>query len=134
MKDFGEVLRDWEGRRGSSDDDNRPKDELPPKTAYPARRVMENAPCDDEIDLHGLTQQEAVDSVRFFLRDSRLSGLKKVRIIHGKGLHSEQRVAVVKQAVQQLLLKDRNVAAWGEAKRRDGGSGASWVWLNALGK
>lgn len=95
---------------------------------------MERARIDDELDLHGMPADEAGGAVRAFLRESLLEGCRKVLIIHGKGLHSEDGKAVLKETVRQILQKDRHVAAWGEAGRKEGGRGASWVWLSARGK
>ena len=128
--DFARILDTWENRGDRRDKEPFDKDATPPAaTVLPPKAEMERAGIDDELDLHGQLAEEAVASLRFFLRESRLGGMRKVLVIHGKGLHSENRKAVLKEAVQQVLVKDKNVAAWGEAGRKDGGRGASWVWL-----
>lgn len=133
--DFSEILDNWENRNHRRDQEPYDKDQAAdPGLALPARPVMERAPVQDELDLHGLTQHEALNSLRTFLRESRLEGLRKVLVIHGKGLHSESGRAVLREAVRQAVGKDRNVAAWGEADRHKGGAGAVWVWLSARGK
>jgi len=130
--DFSRILEAWE-KRAPRDSQIRDKDqELPREPQLPPRTDMEKAPLDDELDLHGLLVDQALGALRNFLRESRQAGYQKVLVIHGKGLHSEHRRSVVKDAVQQALLKDKNVAAWGEAGRRDGGKGASWVWLSGV--
>ena len=130
MMDFSQILDTWENRGNRRDKEPFDKDEVP-KTSrpLPPRAEMELTPPNDELDLHGMLQEEAASALRFFLRESRLDGHRKVLVIHGKGLHSENRRGVLKEAVQQVLMKDRNVAAWGEAGRKEGGGGASWVWL-----
>jgi len=133
--DFSEILDNWENRNHRRDQQPYDKDRpVQAEPALPSRAVMEKAAVQDELDLHGLTQDEALHSLRMFLRESRLEGLRKVLVIHGKGLHSESGRAVLREAVRQALMKDRNVAAWGEAQRHKGGSGAAWVWLSAPGK
>ena len=128
--DFARILDTWENRGDRRSKEPFDKDAATPAPAVlPSRAEMERSGIDDELDLHGQLAEEAVASLRFFLRESRLGGMKKVLVIHGKGLHSENRKAVLKEAVQQVLVKDKNVAAWGEAGRKDGGRGASWVWL-----
>lgn len=130
MNDFSQILDAWENRGHRKDDLPFDKDAVVAKDlALPPRSEMERARPDDELDLHGMLQDEALAAVRYFLRESRLEGYRKVLVIHGKGLHSENQRGVLKDAVQQILLKDKNVAAWGEAGRREGGRGASWVWL-----
>lgn len=134
--DFSKILEDWENQAHRKDREPFDKD-LPaafPPQPLPSRSEMDRAPVDDELDLHGMLQEEAVSALRFFLRDSRVEGHRKVLVIHGKGLHSENRRGVLKEAVQQVLLKDKNVAAWGEAGKKQGGRGASWVWLSVRGK
>jgi len=133
--DFSQILDAWENRGNRRDKEPFDKDEVPEEARLlPSRADMERAPVEDELDLHGKLQEEAVEALRYFLRESRLEGYRKVLIIHGKGLHSENRKGVLKEAVQQSLMKDKNVAAWGEAGRKEGGRGASWVWLSVRGK
>ena len=128
--DFSRILEDWENRPGRDKRESFDKDrESAAPQEAPSRSEMERVPPEDELDLHGMVVEEAVAALRYFLRESRLEGCRKVLVIHGKGLHSENRQAVLKGAVQQVLMKDRNVAAWGEAGRKEGGRGASWVWL-----
>jgi len=130
MKDFGETLARWESQGGSAPD----KGEPIVAAILPSRTVMEKRPAEDEIDLHGHLREEAVLLLRNFLSQSRQTGYRKLRVIHGKGLHSEEGKAVLKEAVRQVLTKNPHVAAWGEAPRKEGGSGAVWVWLNVPGK
>jgi hypothetical protein len=130
MKDFGETLARWESQGGPVPE----KDEPTASKNLPSRTVMEKHPADDEIDLHGLLREKAVLLLRNFLSQSRQTGYSKVRVIHGKGLHSLEGKAVLKEAVRHVLVKNPHVAAWGETPRNQGGSGAVWVWLNVPGK
>ncbi len=131
--DFSKVLEDWENRGNRRDKEPFDKDSVV-KTPRPtpSRAEIERTAADDELDLHGMLQDEAVTALRYFLRESRLEGCRKVLVIHGKGLHSQNQKGVLKDAVAQVLMKDKNVASWGEAARQEGGKGASWVWLNVL--
>jgi DNA-nicking Smr family endonuclease len=82
-----------------------------------------------ELDLHGLTADEAMAKVRFFLQDARYRGLQTLLIITGKGLHSSAG-PVLRQAVEKLLAQmDELVLEWGIAPRRFGGDGAVVVFL-----
>jgi DNA-nicking Smr family endonuclease len=130
--DFSRILDDWEKRAGRAQPEPFEKDQAPAQPRdLPSRAEMEKTAPDDELDLHGMLAEEAVAALRYFLRESQLEGCRKVLVIHGKGLHSENRRAVLRGAVQQVLMKDRHVAAWGEAGRKEGGRGASWAWLNS---
>jgi len=132
VNDFSQILDAWENRGQRKDREPYDKDEISGgPQPLPTRAEMERARVEDELDLHGMVSEEALEALRYFLREGRLEGYRKVLVIHGKGLHSENRKSVLKEAVQQVLLKDRNVAAWGEAGRKEGGRGASWIWLKS---
>lgn len=82
-----------------------------------------------ELDLHGLTVDEATAKVKFFLQDTLYQGFRTVLIITGKGLHSDDG-PVLRQAMEKLLETQRElVLEWGLAPQRYGGSGALIVFL-----
>lgn len=83
----------------------------------------------DEIDLHGLTQDEARGALSAFLADARHHGYRCLRIIHGKGLRSGHRGPVLKSAVNRWLRRHDAVCAFCSARRNDGGTGALYVLL-----
>lgn len=55
------------------------------------------------LDLHGFTRDEAVRELEEFLVHARLQGISSAEIITGKGLHSPDGVAVVRNAVLAVL-------------------------------
>jgi len=57
----------------------------------------------DEIDLHGFKGDEAELKTDFFIRDSKAKGLVTIRIIVGKGTHSEGR-AVLPDIVEGKII------------------------------
>ena len=128
--DFERILNEWEKRGQSSNTPD--KDETPPVRV--TRSEMERARAEAELDLHGMTREGAIEALRAFLAEAAAEGRRKVRIIHGKGLHSENSRGVLAEAVRETLARSRNVAAWGEAGRKEGGRGASWAWLSVRGK
>jgi DNA-nicking Smr family endonuclease len=83
----------------------------------------------DEIDLHGMTQDEARVALAAFLAEAALHGRRCLRVIHGKGLRSGQRGPVLKSAVNRWLRRHDAVAAFCSARRNDGGTGALYVLL-----
>lgn len=83
----------------------------------------------DEIDLHGMTQDEARRALGAFLADAVLHRRRCVRIIHGKGLGSGHRGPVLKSAVNRWLRRHDAVKAFCSARRNDGGTGALYVLL-----
>lgn len=85
----------------------------------------------DEIDLHGLTGDEAALRTAAFLADCARRGLRCLRIVHGKGLRSRNREPVLKGRIRKLLARRAEVLAYAEPRAFDGGSGAVIVLLEA---
>ena len=84
---------------------------------------------EDELDLHGLTRDEARVRLATFLNECKKRGTRCVRIIHGKGLGSKNREPVLKQKVRHWLMQRDEVLAFTQASPVDGGSGAVIVML-----
>ena len=82
-----------------------------------------------EIDLHGMTVDEAHDALADFLVDARNRGYRCVRVIHGKGLTSPGREPILKGKVRKWLSHWDEVLAYAEAPRHAGGGGAVVVLL-----
>lgn len=101
--------------------------EEPPRSTKVQRRQF---PIQDEIDLHGKTAAEAQGALDLFLRESRKQKLKKIRIIHGRGIHSGGD-AVLKPLVQTWASSLKGVK-WEVCSPEEGGSGAIWLWLGDL--
>jgi DNA-nicking Smr family endonuclease len=81
------------------------------------------------LDLHGMTAEEAESAIAGFIDSSARSGLEKVLVIHGKGLHSEGGLSVLKKTARMALEAHRLAGRFGEAAKADGGSGALWVMI-----
>ena len=84
---------------------------------------------DAKIDLHGMTQMEAYDSLFHFLNSAFLSGKRTVLVITGKGMRGE---GVLKQAVPRWLSEPvfkATVIGFHEAHITHGGAGALYVRL-----
>jgi DNA-nicking Smr family endonuclease len=94
------------------------------------------------LDLHGFTLSDAHRAVMTFVRERRQRGDDVVRLVVGRGTHSEGGVAVLRGALPDWLTGlpiARHVAAFVSAAPRRGGSGAVMVLLQtpespALGK
>lgn len=80
------------------------------------------------LDLHGQTATEAASSVSQFLQGARARH-RCVAIIHGRGLHSNGNVAVLKQRVRTFLRQHPAVLAFADAPPDDGGDGVVYVLL-----
>jgi DNA-nicking Smr family endonuclease len=87
-------------------------------------------PIEQELDLHGCTAAEAESRVRAFLHAAQTPGRQcAVRLIHGKGLGSDQGKPVLKGKTADLLRKSAAVLAFCSALPSNGGSGAVHVLL-----
>lgn len=82
-----------------------------------------------EIDLHGLTVNEARQELSDFLRAAQQRRHLCVRIIHGKGRKMAERSPRLKPAVNQWLQNNKQVIAFCSARVNDGGTGAVYVLL-----
>jgi DNA-nicking Smr family endonuclease len=86
-------------------------------------------PAAKRRDLHGMTAAEACASVRRFIDSSRHSGHRCICIVHGRGLHSEGRISILKSRVRECLSAHPAVLAYADAPWSDGGAGAVYVLL-----
>ncbi len=84
-----------------------------------------------EIDLHGMTRDEARIALGGFLADSLGNGSRCVRVIHGKGLRSPGRLGILRNLVRGWLARREEVLAYCQARPQDGGDGALYVLLRA---
>ncbi len=86
----------------------------------------------DQIDLHGLRVDQAREALAQFMTQAIKREQRCLRIIHGKGLGSVDRVPVLKQKVMRWLVQRDEVLAFCQARPNDGGAGALIVLLNAF--
>ena len=91
-------------------------------------------PIEAELDLHGKTSDEARVLLAGFLPACRKRGLRVVRVIHGKGLGSHNKLPVLKGKVNYWLQQRDEVLAFCSARPVDGGTGAVYVLLKKQGR
>jgi len=84
-----------------------------------------------ELDLHGHTGDEARIALAAFLNRCMLEDRRCVRIIHGKGHGSKNRLPVLKNKVRHWLTQREDVLAFCQARTVDGGAGAAIVLLKS---
>ncbi len=68
-----------------------------------SRNAFRNTPTKAELDLRGMSADEAVATLAVFLDSAMLANLSQVRIIHGKG------TGVLRKAVQEELRHNKTV-------------------------
>ncbi len=119
----------WLRRYGTVDKDKIAEEQAERSQLYDRNYLMNMKP-EARLDLHGLHQTEAEQSLDRFITDCKLRGLKKVLIIHGKGIHSHGSDPVLGELVRRFVEHDKRCGASGHPKTKaEGGSGATWVLL-----
>ena len=125
---------------------SRPVERSAPSLAPIERRLKREiargqASIDAALDLHGLTQAEAHQALRGFLRHAQARGARLVIVVTGKGGPAEARGAWPQErgVLRRLAphwLRDPDlrsvVLGFEEAGRAHGGSGALYVRLRRL--
>ena len=84
---------------------------------------------DAELDLHGLTVDEAKRRLAGFLRGCLADGYRCLHLIHGKGYRSEGDYPILKNRINLWLRQHPDVLAFCTAKPAEGGTGAIYVLL-----
>ena len=119
----------WLRRYGTVDKDKIAEEQEERSQLYDRNYLMNMKP-EARLDLHGLHQTEAEQSLDRFITDCKLRGLRKVLIIHGKGIHSHGSDPVLGELVRRFVEHDKRCGASGHPKTKaEGGSGATWVLL-----
>ncbi|KDN44960.1 hypothetical protein RSAG8_05133, partial [Rhizoctonia solani AG-8 WAC10335] len=77
-----------------------------------------NSGDNDGLDLHGLYVKEAVKRTESAIRAAQNRGDEELRIIVGRGSHSEGQMARIKPAIEQLLSR-QHLDSWTDP-RNDG--------------
>ena len=113
-KTFDEIMKEKEEKK-----------EKPQLTISKLRTMMPQA----TLDLHGYTLEEAEKAVKAFLDECVENKLRKISIITGKGLHSEDGKGVLRDAVSAMLDSSDAVREKNSAPLSAGGSGALWIIL-----
>ena len=96
------------------------------------------------IDLHGYTLEEANQAVETFINKSYLENVKKLIIVTGKGLHSQneknpyvsKNLSILKYSIPEFIKGNQNlmkkITEIKDADIKDGGSGSFYVYLKKL--
>ena len=114
------------------------KEKLPDKDNSQSK---DNSIKISEIDLHGFTLDEANKTVERLINKSYDEGVSKIRIVTGKGLHSDNEknpyiskdLSILKYSVPEYIKKNNElmklIIEFKEASSHDGGEGAFYIHL-----
>lgn len=81
------------------------------------------------LDLHGLTENEAIARLNDFIYQSQKRKITVVLIIHGKGNRNNLHSPILKNTINEQLRRLDAVLAFCSARSADGGNGAVYVML-----
>ena len=93
------------------------------------------------IDLHGFSLEEANKSIENFIVTSYQEKIKKLIVVTGKGIHSQNEkdpyvskdLSILKYSVPEFISNNKNlmkiIYEMKDAKIEDGGSGAFYIFL-----
>ncbi|MDX1795285.1 MAG: Smr/MutS family protein [Hydrogenovibrio sp.] len=81
------------------------------------------------LDLHGYTADLAEQELNRFIQSAYQSGVRYALVIHGKGYNSDTQSPTLKNMVNQSLRQMSPVLAFCSAQPKDGGQGATYVFI-----
>ena len=93
------------------------------------------------FDLHGYSLDEANIKISEFIKDSYEKGLKKIIIVTGKGIHSQnekdpyisKNLGILKYSVPEYIKNSNElmslISEIKQADKEDGGGGAFYIYL-----
>lgn len=96
------------------------------------------------IDLHGYTLEEANKHIEKIINDSYLEKIKKIIVVTGKGLHSQNEknpyvskdLSILKYSIPEFIKSNPSLMKLinkiEEASIEDGGSGAFYIYLKKI--
>jgi len=96
------------------------------------------------IDLHGYTLEEANKQIEKIINDSYLEKIKKIIVVTGKGLHSQNEknpyvskdLSILKYSIPEFIKNTpaliKLINKIEEASIEDGGSGAFYIYLKKI--
>ncbi len=89
----------------------------------PAEDNPVRIPITDTFDLHSVQPREVEEVVEAYLEEACRTGLKSLRIIHGRG------IGVQREIVRAVLARTPFVSAYADAPPEAGGWGATVIRL-----
>jgi DNA-nicking Smr family endonuclease len=125
---FGDILDRWEQRPHDGTYEKDAEEGNRRLSAQEKRRRLRNKKPEAELDIHNHTREEARQALEGFFEESKVKGLEKVLVIHGKGNHSTGE-AVLKRVVMDFIEHCPFAGESGRGKAAAGGEGATWVLL-----
>ena len=123
--------RDWENFLSNNEKVHNKDEKFLDKKASPTK----------SFDLHGYTLDEANIKISEFIKDSYEKGLKKLIIVTGKGIHSQnekdpyisKNLGILRYSVPEYIKNNNElmslISEIKQANKEDGGGGAFYLYL-----
>ena len=114
------------------------KEKLPNKDLKNNKKKIINT---KSLDLHGYTLEDANKKIENFILENYQSGITKLLIVTGKGLHSDveknpyvsKNLSILKYSIPEFIRSNielnKYINSIAEASIEDGGSGAFYIYL-----
>ena len=119
----------WLSRYGTVDKDKIAEENLEWNRQKDREYVLNMKP-EAYLDLHGLHQEEARSRLDTFITECKSRKLRKVMVIHGKGIHTHGTDPVLGEVVRRFIEVDPRCGSSGHPKNKaNGGTGATWIIL-----
>jgi len=123
MKDFANILKEWEKNNSYIDKD------LNNNRKASSNRVKKRTQKELKIDLHGMTVKEAIIHLKEKILKAKTTTEIKAYIIHGAGNHSNGE-CVLKKSVLKWLEENRYIFnLYRSGKTNEGGHGVTIAYI-----
>lgn len=109
------------------------------KDRSPQARIKQNSiktasqNYDKVLDLHGMERARALEMLLDTIAMAKRSGMKRILVIHGRGIHSvDGQRGVLKDVTKTCLdsLIGKGISGYNGAPSKDGGEGATVVRIS----
>lgn len=122
------VMEEWIRKYGVIDKD---KNDVENKLkAYPPYVGSKFIAVEATLDLHHYNEKEALTKLQNFIFSCFHKQIRVVKIIHGKGLHSQGKPKIKKAVKQWITTQGKKyIRHYRAADPSNGGTGALIVWL-----
>lgn len=118
----------WLRRYGTVDKDSLAEQEEA-RNKYHSRSSLVEMRPEARVDLHGMTREEGWQRLESFVTECEGRGIRKIMIVHGKGLHTHGSDPVLGEMVRKFIEQDKRLGTSGHPDYCEGGKGAIWVIL-----
>lgn len=116
----------WLNRHGTVDKDKL-NEQNAQKQKFESVEFLRSMNPQATLDLHQLTKDEAWNRLNSFVTECCARKLKKILIIHGKGIHSHGSDSVLGPMVKMFVEQDKRLGMSGHPDKNHGGAGATWA-------